>query len=207
MLCFCQDISSCNSDLSCASCREPRPGLCSCSGDSQPSEAAQHFPCPGRRTGLKDTAVVLALLLCSSSSLHGSGHSHCSDSPPAGSSAYAPQPPPRLPAGLTAGQHDLPVLHKKLGLPSASPASLISVSGQCTALVGAAQSPWGYPKAAAAEKQLRNEHSASFLLKRPGSYPYLEWGHFMCSHSFRCASRFIFRRGGQLGLLGQRTGL
>lgn len=38
------------------------------------------------------------------------------------------------------------------------------------------------------------------------TYPYLEWGHLMCSHSFRCASRFIVSSGGQLGLLGQRTG-
>lgn len=28
----------------------------------------------------------------------------------------------------------------------------------------------------------------------------------MCSHSLRCASRFILRRGGQLGLFGHRTG-
>lgn len=91
----------------------PQPRLHSCSGDNQPSEAHQHFPCPG--TGLKDTATVLALLLYSSSSLRGSGHIHCSDSPPAGSSAYAPQPPPRLQAGLTAVQRDLPVLSRRLG--------------------------------------------------------------------------------------------
>lgn len=91
-----------------------QPGLHSCSGDSQPSEADQHFPCPGRRTGWKDTAMVLALLLYLSSSLRGSGHNHCSDPPPAGSSAYTPHPPPRLPAGLTAGQRDLPVLNKRL---------------------------------------------------------------------------------------------
>ena len=42
---------------------------------------------------------------------------------------------------------------------------------------------------------------------RPAHSPYLEWGHLMCSHSLRWASRFILRRGGQLGLLGQRTGL
>lgn len=92
----------------------PQPRLHSCSGDNQPSKADQHFPCPGRRTGLKDTVTVLALLLYSSS-LHGSGHIHCSDSPPAGSFAYAPQQTPRLPAGFTAGQRDLPVLNKRLG--------------------------------------------------------------------------------------------
>lgn len=41
----------------------------------------------------------------------------------------------------------------------------------------------------------------------PPTHPYLEWGHLMCSHSLRWASRFILRRGGQLGLLGHRTGL
>ena len=44
-------------------------------------------------------------------------------------------------------------------------------------------------------------------LPAPPTHPYLEWGHLMCSHSLRWASRFILRRGGQLGLLGQRTGL
>lgn len=39
------------------------------------------------------------------------------------------------------------------------------------------------------------------------THPYLEWGHLMCSHSFRWASRFMVSRGGQEGLLGQRTGL
>lgn len=41
----------------------------------------------------------------------------------------------------------------------------------------------------------------------PPTHPYLEWGHLMCSHSLRWASRFILSSGGQLGLLGHRTGL
>lgn len=145
---------------------------------------------------MKDAAVVLALLLSSSSLLLGSGHSRCSDSLQVVSPAHAPHlPPPQPRAGLT----DPPVLNISL---AAHSASLTSVSGQCTALRRAAQSSWGHLEAVVAKKQLRHELSASFPLESISSLPVFGVGTLYVLALFQMCLQVHFQQRWAAGVIG-----